>query len=195
MSSYSASSNDVAMKEIQLILLDRDGVINVDRADYVKNVEEFKFIEGAIEGIKLLNEAQIPVAIITNQGGIGRGLYTKEDLEEIHEHMRKELAKHGAFVDKIFYCSDHPDAPSHRRKPNPGMLEEALVFFKVSPQKTHMIGDDMRDIIPAFQCNIHRHLVLTGKGEKTKQNKMLQDYAPVSIHSNLLQAAQAIIGR
>lgn len=176
-----------------LILLDRDGVINVDQKDYVKKPEEFMFEPGSIEAIALLNQAQVPVAVITNQGGIGRGLYTEKDLENIHTFMQQELKKAGAHIDYIIMCPDHPDQPSHRRKPNPGMIEEALKLVKANPKRTHMIGDDLRDIIPAFKYGIHRHLVLTGKGEKTLKSSELTTYHPVKIHKNLLEAVKDIL--
>ena len=176
-----------------LILLDRDGVINVDQKDYVKKPEEFMFEPGSIEAIALLNQAQVPVVVITNQGGIGRGLYTEKDLEDIHDFMQQELKKAEAYIDHIIMCPDHPDQPSHRRKPNPGMIEEALALTKADPERTHMIGDDLRDMIPAFECGIHRHLVLTGKGEKTLQKNKLENYNPIKIHKNLLDAVRNIL--
>jgi D-glycero-D-manno-heptose 1,7-bisphosphate phosphatase len=177
----------------KLVLLDRDGVINVDRPNYVKSPEEFEFIPGVIEAIKRLNDAKIKVMIITNQGGIGRGLYTHDDLADIHAHMEEALKAGGARVDQIFICPDHPDSPSHRRKPGTGMFEEALRHINVKPEDTHMIGDDMRDLIPAFKCGIHRHLVLTGKGKKTLENPELKTIAPLQVHKDLLEAVKDIL--
>ena len=177
----------------KLVLMDRDGVINVDRSDYVKSRDEFEFVPGAIDAIKILNDAKIKVIIVTNQGGIGRDLYTREDLEDIHEYMKDELAATEAHVDHIFFCADHPDSPTHRRKPNPGMLEEALEQTKVRPEQTHMIGDSVRDMVPAFACGIHRHLVLTGHGEKSLHDPMLKENFPVQVHENLLEAVKVIL--
>lgn len=181
------------MTRPELVLLDRDGVINIDRKDYVKKPEEFVFEEGSMEAIALLNKAKIPVIMVTNQGGIGRALYTEKDLEAIHSHMQKELKKFSAHIDHIIVCPDHPDHPTKRRKPNTGMLEEALEIAKSNPKKTHMIGDDLRDIIPAFKLGIQRHLVLTGKGKKTIDNPDLKNYTPVKIHENLLEAIWSIL--
>lgn len=180
--------------KLKLVLLDRDGVINEDREDYVKCPEEFEFVEGSIEAIKRLNNAEIKVVVVTNQGGIGRGLYTKEDLEEIHGYMRQTLAEAGAHVDQIFFCADHPDSPTERRKPGAGMLREALAYAGVRPEETCMVGDDMRDLIPAANCKINRHLVLTGKGQKTLRNPDFHTVAPVQVHENLNQAVERILG-
>ncbi len=177
----------------KLVLLDRDGVINVDRSDYVKSKGEFEFIPGSIEAIKLLNKARVKVIVVTNQGGIGKGLYTHEDLEDIHQHMKDGLKVGGAHVDQIFICADHPDSPSHRRKPNPGMIEEALDQTKTRPEEAHMIGDDMRDLLPALQCGVHRHLVLTGKGKKTLKDPELQSVSAFKVHANLLEAIKEIL--
>jgi len=177
----------------KLVLLDRDGVINVERSDYVKSRDEFEFIPGVVEAIKMLNNAKIKVMIVTNQGGIGRGLYSHDDLEDIHTYMKESLKVGGAYVDQILICPDHPDSPSHRRKPGTGMFEEALAHLHTKPQDTHMIGDDMRDLIPAFKCGIHRHLVLTGKGKKTLENPELKTIAPLQVHKDLLEAVKDIL--
>lgn len=180
-------------KRPKLVLLDRDGVINEDRHDYVKSLEEFEFIPGSIEAIKMLNDAGIKVIVVTNQGGIGRTLYTREDLEEIHQYMKDELEAAGAHVDEIFFCADHPDSPTHRRKPNPGMLEEALTYAKTNPTQTHMVGDSVRDMVPAFTLGIHRHLVLTGHGQKSLEDPKLKECFPVQVHETLLDAVKEIL--
>lgn len=177
----------------KLVVLDRDGVINVDRSDYVKSVEEFQFIPGSMEAIRHLNDAKVKVIVATNQGGIGRMLYTREDLDLIHTHMQEELASIGAHIDHIFFCADHPDSPSHRRKPNPGMLEEALNLTAIPPHQAHMIGDSVRDMLSASKCDMHRHLVLTGHGEQSVRNDTLKEAFPVQIHENLLEAVHNIL--
>lgn len=179
----------------KLVLLDRDGVINKDRKDYVKTTGEFQFIDGSIDAIKMLNEAGVHVVVVTNQGGIGRGLYTREDLEEIHAHMKEGLAEMGAHVDHIFFCADHPDSPTERRKPGTGMLEEGLAAVNVSSSQAHMVGDALRDMVPAKTLGIQRHLVLTGKGNQTLREQALKEVFPVRVHENLLEAVKSILAR
>src|SRR5262245_21689413 len=90
------------------VLLDRDGTIIVDHG-YVGTVERVEFITGSIEAIAALNRAGIPVAVVTNQSGVARGLYGVEDVEQVHKHMIAELAREGAHIDLWLFCPYHPD--------------------------------------------------------------------------------------
>ena len=179
--------------QTKLVLLDRDGVINEDRKDFVKNISEFQFIDGAIGAIKKLNQAGIKVAIVTNQSAVGREIISREDLQDIHDYMTAEMEKYGSKVDALYFCADHPDSATNRRKPGAGMLEEALEHFKAKPQETHMVGDALRDLQPAKKLGIHRHLVLTGKGEKTLNDKNLQDCSPFEVHKDLKDAVSTLL--
>jgi D-glycero-D-manno-heptose 1,7-bisphosphate phosphatase len=180
-------------RKTKLVLLDRDGVINKDRKDFVKSISEFIFIDGSIEAIKKLNDAAIKVAIVTNQSAVGRELITRQDLQDIHDYMNGEIEKHNAKIDAIYFCVDHPDSATNRRKPGTGMLEEAVNHFKVKVEETHMIGDALRDLQPAKKLGIHRHLVLTGKGETTIKDTQLQECSPFEVHKNLLDAVNSIL--
>ncbi|MEI8320413.1 MAG: HAD-IIIA family hydrolase [Alphaproteobacteria bacterium] len=178
----------------KLILLDRDGVINEERTGYVKSVEEFNFIPDSIQAIKQLSDAGIKLAIITNQGCIGRNLITMDQLEEIHQHLIKNLKQHHINLHKIYVCPDHPDFPTHRRKPNAGMLLEAMSDLDVTPSETLMIGDDIRDLKAARAAGCAAHLVLTGHGTKTAVHEEFKNYTPVAVHANLKAAAAFILG-
>jgi len=180
-------------KKTKLVLLDRDGVVNEDRKDFVKKISEFKFIDGSIDAIKKLNQAGIKVAIVTNQSAVGRKIITRQDLQDIHDYMTAELENKGAKIDAIYFCADHPDSATNRRKPGTGMLEEALQHFKVKPQETNMVGDALRDLQPAKKLGIHRHLVLTGKGQTTLNDKNLQECIPFEVHKNLKDAVHTIL--
>lgn len=175
-----------------LILLDRDGVINVDRGYSVKSVDQFDFIPGTFEALKKLQDAGVQMAIVTNQASVGRGDLSPEGLEEIHDHMKKSFKEHGIHLETIFCCPDAHD-DSYRRKPNPGMVEEALAHFNAHPAHTHMIGDHIRDLQAAHKKACHRHLVLTGHGEKYKSDPGLKEMAPVFIHADLNTAVDYIL--
>jgi 1-acyl-sn-glycerol-3-phosphate acyltransferase len=177
----------------KLVLLDRDGVINVNSPTSVRHVGEFEFLPGAVEAIQLLNQAHIKIAVVTNQANVGRGKLSEATLHEIHAHMCAELAKKGAHIDHIFYCPDAPEANSYRRKPNPGMLEEALEMFQAIPGLTPMVGDDIRDLQAAMKVGCPRHVVLTGHGEKTIKDPNFESVQPVHIHKNLLAAVKFIV--
>ncbi len=134
-------------KSKKVILLDRDGVINKKplKADYVKNWNEFKFLSGAIDGLKLLSQNNYHIFILTNQPGIARKIMTEEDLSQIHKKMQDELRKQGVKIDAIYYCPHGWDDGCFCRKPNPGMLFRAAVDYHFDLTKAIFIGDDERD--------------------------------------------------
>ncbi len=130
----------------RLVLLDRDGVLNVDRADYVKHPGELVLLPGAAAAVARLNRAGYAVAVCTNQSPIGRGIFDEAMLARIHEALREGLAREGAKLDAIFHCPDAPGPHSTRRKPAPGMLIEALAMFAADAPATPFVGDSLRDL-------------------------------------------------
>ena len=131
----------------KVILLDRDGVINKKppKAEYVKSWEEFEFLPGAIDALKLLTKKKYEIIIISNQAGIGRGVMTEEDLKEIHEKFLEVCKKEGVSIKGIYYCPHDWDAGCFCRKPKPGMLFKAAADHNFDPTKAILIGDDERD--------------------------------------------------
>ena len=130
------------------LFLDRDGVINKKLPnDYVKNIEEFEFIEGAEEAISKLGSIFGRVVVVTNQQGIGKGLMTVKDLNEVHDYMQSSLIQMGGKIDKIYFCPDLADSKSNCRKPNTGMAEEARNEFpEIDFKKSIMVGDSLSDM-------------------------------------------------
>lgn len=135
-------------KTKKVVFLDRDGTINKRplKACYVERPEEFEWLPGAIEAIKLLKKNGFLIFIITNQPGIARGNLTKEILYSIHQKMHNELLEEGVDVDDIFYCPHNWNEGCFCRKPNPGMLFEAQKKYSLDLSKSYFIGDDERDI-------------------------------------------------
>ncbi|KJJ83933.1 histidinol-phosphate phosphatase family protein [Candidatus Omnitrophus magneticus] len=129
------------------IILDRDGVLNVKppKARYVTMYNEFIWLPGAKDAVKLLKAHGYRVIVITNQAGISRGFMTESDLDTIHNNMKEDLAKHGAAIDAIYYCPHGWDEGCECRKPKPGMLFQAQKDFHLDITKTFFIGDDVRD--------------------------------------------------
>jgi histidinol-phosphate phosphatase family protein len=134
------------------ILLDRDGTIIVDHG-YVGSVDRVKFIEGAPEAIASFNQAGIPVAVVTNQAGVARGLYGIDDVARVHKHIAEYLAEHGAHVDLFAYCPYHPAGPveafartSEDRKPRPGMAKAAEAALNLDLTASWVVGDRLEDI-------------------------------------------------
>jgi D-glycero-D-manno-heptose 1,7-bisphosphate phosphatase len=179
--------------KVKLVLLDRDGVINVDHQKSLLSLAGFEFIPGSVSALKKLQEAGFKMAVVTNQRCVGRGDLSPEGLDEIHAHMKQELKKEGILLEVIFACTDHPDRPTHRMKPNPGMLEEAMAHFGADPKDTYMIGDQITDMKAAYVAGCARHLVLTGHGEKTLQNPELKTFEPFVVHTDLKEAVNYIL--
>jgi len=153
---------------MKLIILDRDGVINFDSEQFIKNPEEWKPIPGSLEAIARLNQADYRVVVATNQSGIGRGLFDMPTLNAIHDKMHKACALVGARIDAIFFCPHAAQADCLCRKPKTGMLEEIATRYNVDMKGVPAVGDSLRDLNCADKVGAHPILVLTGKGSKTQ---------------------------
>ena len=129
------------------LLLDRDGVINGEKKDeYVLRLEEFVFLDGVLQALKILNETFGVIVIITNQKGVGKKLMTLDDLHSIHAHMIGEINKHHGRIDNIYYCTDlNDDSPN--RKPQVGMgLQAKKDFSQIEFRKSIMVGNKLTDM-------------------------------------------------
>jgi histidinol-phosphate phosphatase family protein len=134
------------------ILLDRDGTIIVD-GGYVGSVDRVEFIDGSPEAIAAFNRAKIPVAVVTNQAGVARGLYGVEDVGRVHQYIADRLAEHGAHVDLFVFCPYHPDGvvkafarSSEDRKPRPGMAKAAQAALDLDLTASWVVGDRPEDV-------------------------------------------------
>lgn len=150
-----------------LIILDRDGVINQDSDDFIKTPAEWIPIPGSLNAIAALNRAGHTVVIATNQSGLARGLFTAQDLAQIHAKMQRALASVGGHIDAIFICPHHPDDHCDCRKPKPGLLWQIAEKYHTDLTKALMIGDAERDILCALAAHCPAALVKTGKGMNT----------------------------
>ncbi len=139
---------DLNIDQSWTLFLDRDGVINkkLDN-DYVKNVDEFDFLDGAEDAIANFSKLFNRIVVVTNQQGIGKGLMTKGDLQEVHEYMLAEIAVAGGKIDRVYYCPDLAAKNTKCRKPNTGMAEKAKADFReIDFKKSIMVGDSLSDI-------------------------------------------------
>ena len=153
------------MSGIKLVVLDRDGTINQDSAEYVKSPEEWQPLPGALEAVARLNHAGWHVVVASNQSGLGRGLFDVSTLNAMHAKMHALLAAVGGRVDAVFYCPHTSEDACHCRKPEPGLLEQIGERYAVELRDVHVVGDSARDVLAAVAVGCHPHLVLTGKGE------------------------------
>jgi D-glycero-D-manno-heptose 1,7-bisphosphate phosphatase len=150
-------------------LLDRDGVLNVDRG-YTHRPEDLVFTPGAVRAVRRLNLTGRRVIVITNQAGVARGLYDEAAVDRFHATMNAALALEGARIDAFYSCPFHPEAtvaayrhPDHPdRKPNPGMVLRALTDSEVSPARAFLIGDRASDIQAATAAGVQGYLYLEG---------------------------------
>jgi D-glycero-D-manno-heptose 1,7-bisphosphate phosphatase len=144
------------------IILDRDGVINVNRAGYVKSLSEFKLIEGSIDAIKTFAAEGYFLAVASNQAGVAKGMVSKHLLQEIEELITD---KTGCNI-RFYYCTHLPKENCLCRKPNPGLLEQIKQEYR---GPFFFIGDNITDYYAAMNANIGFNLVLTGHGSKYRR--------------------------
>lgn len=157
------------------VFLDRDGTIN-EQMGYINHICRFQLLPGAAQAIKKLNDAHIPVVVVSNQSGLARGYFPEELLVAVHEKMHKLLAEEGAVVDAIYYCPHHPEAKEARfreacdcRKPKPGLILQASEELGLDPEKSFVVGDRWSDIKTAANCGATSILVRTGYGRGDEQ--------------------------
>ncbi len=130
----------------KLIILDRDGIINYDSPNYIRSPDDWKPIASSIEAIANLTAAGFKIAVVTNQSGIARGLYTLDKLEAIHQKMLQTCQQAGGNIDAIYYCPHHPDEGCHCRKPKTGMLDKIAEDFGCNLQDIPFVGDRYTDL-------------------------------------------------
>lgn len=152
---------EMFLERKKTIILDRDGVINkkAKKSDYIKNWNEWEWIEGSKEAISILKKNNYQIIIVSNQAGIARGKMTDKDLDLIHLNMKNELSKSGGFIEHIYYCPHGWDDNCACRKPKPGMLFQAQRDFHIDLSKTYFVGDDVRDIEAGNAADMKTFLV------------------------------------
>ena len=146
-----------------VIFMDRDGVINVDRADYVKNWDEFTFMPHILDLFSLLHKNDFRVIVITNQSMIGRGIASLDTLQYMHKRMQEEIEKYGGKIEKIYFCPHHPDDNCQCRKPKPGMLLQASEQLGIALGNSIFIGDSLRDIEAGARAGCKTCLLLNDR--------------------------------
>ncbi len=165
---------DSTRKPTQLVLLDRDGVINSDSAEYIKSADEWRAIPGALDSIARLNQAGIHIAICSNQAGISRGRLSPSDLASIHHRLVRELLAANGHISLWRYCPHHPDHNCACRKPNQAMLEDCMAEFGIAPNAVTFVGDSLKDMQAAVNARCHPILVRTSllQGDTVRENKL-----------------------
>ena len=174
----------------KVVFLDRDGVISKDSPDHIKSWEEFHFLPKSKDGIKLLTENGFNIIVITNQSVIARKMVTKDELEEMHKKMKKEIENHGGKIIKIYYCPHHPDDGCNCRKPKPGLFLKAIKENNIDVSKSYVVGDRIMDVLAGKTIGSKTVIIPSELGLKElKESKANPDY----IAKDLFDAAEWII--
>jgi len=143
----------------KVIFLDRDGVINQE-VNYLHKIENFKFINGVFKSLRVLQELGYDFIVITNQSGIGRGLYSEEDYLLLDKWMKKEFEKNGVRILYSIHCPHTPKQKCDCRKPKPGMFIKCFKLFEISKDDSWMVGDSERDIEAAMNAGITNNILV-----------------------------------
>ena len=179
------------------IVLDRDGVINHDSKDYIKSPEEWHAIEGSLEAIARLTRADYRVVVITNQSGIGRGMYSINTLNRIHQKLLDQLQILGGEVSAFFFCPHAPDDNCPCRKPKPGMFIDMARRLRIDLHEVIAVGDSLRDIQASVAAGAKPALVRTGNGSSTlaaiEQDDALSSLREVPVFDDLSQFASKLL--
>ena len=153
--------------------LDRDGVINEDTG-YLYDIKDFKWIEGAIEALKILKENNFLIIVISNQSGVARGYFSEQDVHNLHKWINIQLSEHNINIDDFFFATELPNTEisKTRRKPSPKMIEEAIVKYNLNRDDCFMIGDKDIDVLAAKNAKI-RGFLFEGGNLSYKIKKIL----------------------
>jgi len=184
------------------VFLDRDGTIN-EQMGYINHISRFVLLPGAAEGIRMLNEAGVPVVVVSNQSGVGRGYFPATLVEEVNGRMKELLARTGAHLDGIYCCPHHSEAKVAElamkcdcRKPRPGLLEQAAADLDLNLADSYVVGDRFSDLKTAAAVGAKGVMVLTGYGRgELEYIAPQQEIRPDFIAEDLAAAAEWILAR
>lgn len=164
------------------IFFDRDGVLNLE-VGYLWQVERFKWIDGAREAIKLCNARGFLTVVVTNQGGIAKGLYTSREVDALHDFMQKDLSEVGAHIDAFYYCPHHPEGlvaelsiACECRKPKPELILRACRELDIDAAQSVMFGDSERDLQAAKAAGLRAGIFFAGENLFDAVKKILDGY-------------------
>jgi len=185
----------VRLQPSAAVLLDRDGVINIDSPDYILTAEQWVAIPGSLQAIARLTKAGIAVAIVSNQSALGRGMMDQNTFNAIHAKMMLAIEQAGGFISHVAYCPHTPDDACSCRKPKPAMLVDSLNTCSVTAKNTIMIGDSLRDMQAAHAAGVAGVLVQSGYGDAENILQASRQFMPsVRAYDHLAAAVDAILG-
>lgn len=180
---------------MQTIFLDRDGVINENRADHVKSWDEFQFLPGSLEALSLLTRFGFRVFVVTNQAMINRGLADTAVLKDIHRRLMKAAQQYEAVINAVYYCPHREEERCLCRKPRPGMLMRAAAEWNINMSRAYMVGDALSDIRAGHAVGCRAVLVRTGRGAAQERLIAGGNDQPEHIADNLLTAVKWVLSQ
>lgn len=172
---------------VKAVFLDRDKTIITDHVGYTHKIEDVEFIPGALDALKRLSDSEYRVIIVTNQSGIGRGSFTEDDFHTLNDWMIKHMGKHGISIDKVYFCPHNPETGCQCRKPNIGMLLQAVNEFGISLNDSWVVGDKEEDVIFGRHANVKTIKI----GSKMNPDLKLE---PHHYAADLKEAVDIILG-
>ncbi|MBP6899032.1 MAG: D-glycero-beta-D-manno-heptose 1,7-bisphosphate 7-phosphatase [Burkholderiaceae bacterium] len=183
---------------LKLVILGRDGILNVFRDDHVKVPEEWQTIPGALEAVARLNHAGWHAVLATNQSGIGRGMIDMALVNAVHAHMLKQLAAVGGRLDAVFFCPHTPADGCDCRKPLPGLMHDIAKRYGVDLRLVPMVCDTLRDLQAAQAAGCEPHLVLSGRAaglDEAQLQAMVAQVPGTRVHDSLGAFAEHLLRR
>lgn len=165
-STFGITSSGGRRLPVSAVILDRDGVINENRADHVKSWDEFRFLPGSLQAVARLADAGIATFIVTNQAIVNRGLVPLETIDWINQRMIREIERWGGRIADVAYCPHRPDEGCGCRKPQPGLLHGLAKSHDLDLRSTVMIGDALSDVEAGLRAGCEAMMVLTGRGRE-----------------------------
>jgi len=172
----------------RLVIVGRDGILNVYREDHVKSPDEWQPVPGALEAVARLNHAGWHTVVATNQAGIGRGMIDMASINAVHLHMMQRLAAVGGRVDAVFFCPHTPEEDCDCRKPKPGLMRQIALRYGIDLRTVPMVCDTVRDLHAARSAGCEPHLVRSGRAAELTDAQVAEIVALVpgtEVHDNL----------
>src|SRR5262245_25814183 len=182
----------------RLVILGRDGILNVYREDHVKSPDEWQPLPGALEAVARLNHAGWHTVVATNQAGIGRGMIDMASVNAVHLHMMQRLAAVGGRVDAVFFCPHTPEENCDCRKPKPGLMRQIARRYGIDLHTVPMVCDTVRDLMAAQAAGCEPHLVLSGRAADLDEKQLLDIVALVpgtEVHDDLGRFVEFLLQR
>jgi D-glycero-D-manno-heptose 1,7-bisphosphate phosphatase len=177
--------------------IDRDGVIN-EELDYVHRIDDFHILPGVVDGLRLLRQHGFELVVVTNQAGIGRGLYTEADYQQLNAHMQAQFASAGAPLAAVYHCPHHPTAATGRyriecncRKPRPGMLLRAAQDLNLDLSRSVIVGDKQSDLEAGRAAGVQACVLVESGHMPSAKARTMADH----VCANLLEAARWVVTR